>query len=170
MRPIKTIPIPPEIMTLPVTALGTVGDDWLCTSPDKVEAVQDAGDGEYIYFEKPYEPEVAIHAIIKFNLNLGGITISTPAYEAQVIPQVVEFYSDNVPGGTGWTMEECQYCELECADNTFLEIQSFKADDGLPTCDVISVGIRATIAFEVVGAVIQRRVLKLEKLLKYEVA
>ena len=163
-------PIPPEIMTFPITALGTVGNDWLCTIGNKVAAVQDAEDGDYIYFEKPLEPEVPIHAYIKFTLNLGGLTISSSAYEAQVEPQVVEFLSVNAPGSTGWTMQQVQDCELEPADNTFLEIQSLKAEEAPPTCSVVSAGLRATISFEVVGDVIEHRVLKLEKLLKYDPA
>jgi len=161
-------PLPSEEITFPITALGTVAHDWLSTSGDKVEDVRLLNDGKYIYYETDLIPEVPIHAIVKFTLNLGGLTISSAPYEAQVIPCEVDFLSSYPPGGGIWTSQQVQDYEPECADNIFLKIDSLRSDtSALPICDIVSAGIRATIQYDVVYNKIQTRVLKLEKLVKY---
>jgi len=165
-------PLPTEEMTFPVTALGTVANDWLSSSGNKVTDVQLLDDGKFIYIETPFLPEEPIITVIKFTLNLGGLTISSPAYETEQFPFIhtVDFLSLNAPGSTGWTMQQFLDYELESADETFVKMQSFKAEQGPPTCSIIKAGLRASLQHAPIGAKIQRRVLKLEKLLKYEPA
>lgn len=166
-----TPPIEPLEMTFPCTGIGQM-NDWLSSSGNKVTDVQSIADSHYIHTDYDLIPEVPLDVVIKLNINLGGLSISSPAYEALQHPytNTVDFVSSDAPNSTGWTAEQFQDFEVECADNTFLSVQSFTTEASIPTCSIISAGIRATIQFLVVGDQVERRVLKLEKLLRYEIA
>ena len=165
-------PLPLE-MTFPCTQTGQF-NDWLSFSGNKVTDVKLLDDGKYIFFETGLIPEEPIDTIIKLNINLGGLSISSPAYEALQFPlmNTVDFVSADAPNSTGWTLAQFQAFEVECADTTFLKVQSYKTKvpDLLPSWQIIGAGVRATLQHSPVRGNIQRRVLKLEKLLKYVLA
>lgn len=158
----------PTLLTFPCFATGQF-NDWSSSSGNKVTDVKILDDGKYIYTDIELIPEEPLDVIVKLNINLDGLSISSPAYEAVQHPDVftVDFLSGDAPNSTGWTFEQARDFEVECADNTFLSVQSFKTKVPTPITPwvILQAGIRATIQFLVVGNQVQRRVLKLEKLI-----
>lgn len=150
-----------------VTGLGQFGD-WLSSSGNKIDDVRHIYDGKHIYLLSDLIPE-----IVKFDLNLGGIVISSNGYNAPEYPNSlnIDFLSVDAPGHTGWTLEQLQDFEIECADHTFNLIQSFKCrvPNPIQSWNIISAGVRASIQSGATLDVRELRVLKMEKLLKYVV-
>ena len=162
-------PLPFE-KTFPCYAV-TGANDWLSQSGNKVTDVKYLDDGKFIYYETDLIPEEPIESIIKLNINLGGLSISSPACQAQQALATFDFLSPDAPFATGWTWQQFQDFEIECADNTFLKMQGYtvRVPDILGWV-IAEAGIRATIQYEVVYDKVQHQVLKLEKLLKYVLA